>query len=258
MAKFGYLFLHEGEGDGLQIVSSEWAQAATSNQAGTRGYGYQWWIGDGFYSASGIGGQRIFVNADLDMVVVTTAQFQPENIAPSATLARLIFDTVESDEPLPENPDGMAMLTARVEAVSTPDPQPALPLPEIANEVDEQRYVLDENEYGWEAFVLEFDGDEARITMETGGEVFEFPIGMNGAYRLSQDFQQGDVSSQSVLAVRGEWLVSQQNVFNIYMENPGDLIRFRIQLEFEGDTVEIDVRVTSAVNSVSLTGRREP
>jgi hypothetical protein len=58
--------------------------------------------------------------------------------------------------------------------------------------------------------------------------------------------------------VRGEWLVSQQNVFNIYMENPGDLIRFRIQLEFEGDTVEIDVRVTSAVNSVSLTGRREP
>jgi CubicO group peptidase (beta-lactamase class C family) len=78
MAKLGFLFLHRGQWDGRQIVSSDWVNAATKKQVQADnglGYGYQWWInlGDGTYMALGRYGQAIYVNPGLDLVVVITA-----------------------------------------------------------------------------------------------------------------------------------------------------------------------------------------
>lgn len=79
MAKLGFLFLHRGEWDGRQIVSSDWVKAATQKHVSTDGdlgYGYQWWIDTGAdaYMALGRYGQTIYVKPDLDLVVVVTAQ----------------------------------------------------------------------------------------------------------------------------------------------------------------------------------------
>lgn len=77
MAKLGYLYLHQGMWEGRQIVSSEWVQSATQKQIETDGggYGYQWWLNPdlGGYSAQGRYGQTIFVQPELDLVLVTTA-----------------------------------------------------------------------------------------------------------------------------------------------------------------------------------------
>jgi len=83
MAKLGYLYLKAGKWGDQQIVSSEWVQLSTSQQALAtwgEGYGYQWWLrtyragGKEFdtYYAAGWGGQRITVFPELDMVVVFT------------------------------------------------------------------------------------------------------------------------------------------------------------------------------------------
>lgn len=75
MAKIGYLFLHEGEWDGEQIISSDWVEEATKHRIDANileGYGYQWWVGDGFYAATGYMGQFIFVYPEHDLVVVYT------------------------------------------------------------------------------------------------------------------------------------------------------------------------------------------
>lgn len=60
MAKFGYLFLNEGEWDGRRIVSREWVEDATSRHLDGNlmpGYGYQWWVSpDGYYTAIGYKG----------------------------------------------------------------------------------------------------------------------------------------------------------------------------------------------------------
>jgi CubicO group peptidase (beta-lactamase class C family) len=84
MAKLGYLFLHNGQWDGRQVVSSAWVQAATqkhSGTGGTLGYGYQWWIYDkyGAYTALGRYGQTIFVVPDDNLVIVTTALSEENN-----------------------------------------------------------------------------------------------------------------------------------------------------------------------------------
>jgi CubicO group peptidase (beta-lactamase class C family) len=86
MAKLGYLFLHEGQWDGRQIVSAEWVKNATTDRmpnkaVGEDGYGFQWWtIGDKGYAAQGRYGQIIYVHPELDLVVVMTAQL--DNSAP--------------------------------------------------------------------------------------------------------------------------------------------------------------------------------
>jgi CubicO group peptidase (beta-lactamase class C family) len=73
MAKFGLLYLHDGNWNGTQVVSQQWVRESTRQQAPPGvGYGYQWWLHDFGFAAHGRGGQYIFVMPDLDLVVVFT------------------------------------------------------------------------------------------------------------------------------------------------------------------------------------------
>ena len=46
LARFGYLFLHDGQWNGTQIVPAEWVHAATAqpSQALNAAYGFLWWL----------------------------------------------------------------------------------------------------------------------------------------------------------------------------------------------------------------------
>jgi CubicO group peptidase (beta-lactamase class C family) len=79
MAKLGYLYLHQGQWDGQQVVSAKWVEDATRTHAEAGDdldYGYQWWTYSalGAYMALGRYGQTILVIPELDLIVVTTAQ----------------------------------------------------------------------------------------------------------------------------------------------------------------------------------------
>ncbi|MGB6873552.1 MAG: serine hydrolase [Dehalococcoidia bacterium] len=89
MAKFGLLYLNDGEYQGKQVISAEWvhdslrmySEDAWDYRVGRNfndiGYGYQWWsvrAGDHRYNlAWGHGGQQIALLDELDMVIVVTA-----------------------------------------------------------------------------------------------------------------------------------------------------------------------------------------
>jgi CubicO group peptidase (beta-lactamase class C family) len=89
MAKFGLLYLNNGEYEGNQIISAEWvrdsfqtySEDAWNYRVGRNfndiGYGYQWWsvrAGDHHYNlAWGHGGQQIALLDEFDMVIVITA-----------------------------------------------------------------------------------------------------------------------------------------------------------------------------------------
>ena len=84
MVKFGQLFLQEGMWNDEEIISKEWVRESTLDHMPddvqfvysvkpSGGYGYLWWIYDGFYTASGLHGQRIIVNPGNEYVVVFTS-----------------------------------------------------------------------------------------------------------------------------------------------------------------------------------------
>lgn len=92
MAKFGLLYLDDGEYEGNQVIPADWVRDSLLSYTdvvyftggrskgryfGDLGYGYQWWsakAGDHrFGYASGHGGQYIVLLDGLDMIIVTTA-----------------------------------------------------------------------------------------------------------------------------------------------------------------------------------------
>jgi CubicO group peptidase (beta-lactamase class C family) len=89
MAKFGLLYLNDGEYEGNQIISAEWVHDSLQTYSEDTwpyrvgrnfndiGYGYQWWsvrAGDHHYNlAWGHGGQQIALLDEFDMVIVVTA-----------------------------------------------------------------------------------------------------------------------------------------------------------------------------------------
>jgi CubicO group peptidase (beta-lactamase class C family) len=91
MAKFGLLYLNGGMYNGNQIIPSDWVTESFESYSTTTyssdilvyirqlEYGYLWWSGTAgthrFHFAWGHGGQLISILNDLNMVIVTSAEY---------------------------------------------------------------------------------------------------------------------------------------------------------------------------------------
>ena len=109
MAKFGYLFLNQGEWDGEQIVSSDWVTTSTAAHVApytTVSYGYQWWVNPDniYYSARGYQGQFIFVVPEEDLVVVFTSDMDDIYISTDYIVTNYVIPAVQ-DIIIPEGPE---------------------------------------------------------------------------------------------------------------------------------------------------------
>ncbi|MCG8603895.1 beta-lactamase family protein, partial [bacterium] len=118
MARFGLLYLRQGQWNGKQIISKRWIDESTMSysDAGNRGgYGYLWWIsGDfkslGMYSALGVGTQMISVLPKANLVIVQRVDtYARKRVKPNNRLFNMIINAKVRDAktnpeliPLPE------------------------------------------------------------------------------------------------------------------------------------------------------------
>ena len=81
-ARFGLLFLNNGNWNGNQLLSKSWVDAVQVSSEANQSYGYMWWLNKGrgkwrdvadesIYYAAGFGGNFIVVDKTNNMVVVT-------------------------------------------------------------------------------------------------------------------------------------------------------------------------------------------
>lgn len=111
LARFGQLYLQKGQWNGVQIIPEDWVDRSTKAFAtnlpgfeGRGGYGMLWWVDDhGFsepcYYASGLGGHRVYVFPESDIVIVTRANtylFQFESSEKIDALVQLVLDAKSS------------------------------------------------------------------------------------------------------------------------------------------------------------------
>lgn len=253
LAKIGYLYLNGGEWDGQQIVSPDWVAASTAvhSRPWDTGFGYLWWIfpDENAYAAFGWLGQWLIVDLERDLIAVFLSDFDtglyqwrpmdywfPENIQ----------GAVESDDPLPQNPDGVALLNSYMTALAEPPPQPVSPLPDLAKVVDGQTYVLTENVLGWRTLALTFGESEALLTVDTGQTVLEIPVGLDGVYRtppvsvnqvFGDNFVRSYVKRDCGVALRGRWKDDTTFVFEVRYLGSGENVQ--LDLKYEGDSVKV-------------------
>jgi CubicO group peptidase (beta-lactamase class C family) len=79
-ARFGLLFLRKGNWNGQQLLSEDWVRASVTPCAIKPEYGYLWWLnhagsisevaGEAAFAARGAGGNIVFVEPAMDVVIV--------------------------------------------------------------------------------------------------------------------------------------------------------------------------------------------
>jgi CubicO group peptidase (beta-lactamase class C family) len=241
MARLGFLFLHNGLWEGRQIVSAEWVGEATTRQTGTAprsddDYGYGWWVspaGSEFMSfrADGRNGQYIVVVPALDLLVVTTGGgFEMDEI--DSYFVAAIGDT---EEPLPENPAGVARLAAIVAELGQPPAvQPVPPPPQTAQAISGRTYTFEPNALKLLSARLDFSGQaEAVFQFELGGEPAAriSVVGLDGVVRPSRQ-------GRPVYST-GRWKDDTTFVID-YDEGPG-LQRYTVTMVFTGDHIRFKI-----------------
>ena len=236
-AKIGFLFLHQGQWEGKQIVSKKWVAEATSfkiSRGNDQDYGYGWYIplpeDEPFYfRAEGRCGQRILIVPSMDMVVVVTAYLDSsmDDVIPALEAA-----IVNLKAPLPENPAGAAE-PARVVASLKQAPAPkTAALPAAAKAASGKTFVFQSGQV-FESVRFGFNfPDKASLELKVADE--EAPrvgeIGLDGAYRNSA----GGIP----WIARGSWL-DERTLSIEFSEGPG-LNNFTFKVTFAGDRIDFE------------------
>ena len=96
MARFGYLYLKNGNWDGTQIIPETWVEASQQKHMMRKYipdnyYGYQFWVSDyDTYSAVGYGGQWITIVPEHKLLVVFNNRFTEGDDLQGTTPERLL------------------------------------------------------------------------------------------------------------------------------------------------------------------------
>lgn len=108
LARFGQLYLNQGNWNGQQIVPEEWANISTSRISTDLGrfssreaYGLLWWVssthtGSAMYYASGSGGHRIIVLPEDKMVLVFRVNTYENRSIDAGAMAQMIKSIIDA------------------------------------------------------------------------------------------------------------------------------------------------------------------
>ncbi len=225
-AKLGYLWLHNGNWNGQQIVSASWVsesiQPQSRNVGNDYGYGYGWWVSPVDFYAEGREGQFIRVIPSIKTVVVITGGGDIiDQVMPF-----LIKTLLTSSRQLPENPSGLAQLEITLTSLAEdPALQPVAFLPDTAQTISGKTYVCDPNEVSVNSLRFDFNNSEtATLYLTRYGMEMVWPVGLDGRYRFSAEGQ----------GQRGYWQDAVTFVFETF--DIGHLTR---QVNFDNNNLEL-------------------
>lgn len=241
MAKLGYLWLNEGNWNGVQVVPAAYVKGMTkaySDFGGGDGYGMGMWTSDGGgFEASGRGGQAVKVAPPYNAIVVTTGGgFEYDDID-----SYLLKSVVDLENPLPANPDGVARLEeAKAALVSPPAAQPVPPLPELAATLAGKTFTFEPNPIDLKAVSLDFSKPEyAMMLLDYFSQDAQQkqPVGLDGIFRL------GDTGA----AAHGVWEDETTFLMDYY-----DIDTLQIRVRFDGDQAFLSVpgRVSEIIGTL--------
>ena len=233
MAKIGWLYLSNGRWDNIQVVPAAWVNSSVQGQVKAESvfshYGYQWWVGDGFYAAVGASGQFIFVTPEENLVAVITAS--APMVKPFYMVRGLfqnyILPSVVSSSPLPPNPGETERLKKMAMASNTPPEEtPTAPLPNTAMAISGQTYNFETNKLGLKSLSLMFSpgSGEALMKLVIQDQTQQVAIGLRNRFRITE-------SGGRIFAYKGSWV--EDNVFTYDYKYVGDVYWGDCRLEFK-------------------------
>jgi CubicO group peptidase (beta-lactamase class C family) len=253
MAKIGYLYLHQGQWDGQQLLPPRWTDkvfhATVDMHMGNPSvfrYANGWWTipRQDVYMTVGFLQQIIMVLPKLDMVVVVTGK-KPPRFEP---LVDLLEASATATQALPPNPTAHADLVRRVQEAATEKTTPVALPSDMAGTVSGRRYQFERNVLGLGTLVLDLGTANPRYEMLFGatgpaGAALRFagPMGFDGKFRAS-----GEASGPQ-FAVKAAW--TDASTLSLVSQWLTDGVVATYTLRFTGDTIDVGYKDNSGVTA---------
>lgn len=161
IAKFGQLYLQEGEWQGKQLIPSDWTLEATSKQISNgddpnndwnQGYGYQFWrCRHGVYRGDGAFGQFCIIMPEYDAVIAITGGTNQ-----LSGVLDMVWDTLlpafkEATSPLTPDIKAAELLQNRLSSLAI-EPPVYQSASSLAQKWSDITYQLEENKHGLSTF----------------------------------------------------------------------------------------------------------
>jgi CubicO group peptidase (beta-lactamase class C family) len=256
MARIGYLYLHNGQWEGKQIIPSSWVERVKSGPVtATFGlhYGNLWWSlpEKGAYMALGRHSQRILVIPKFDIVVAMTGYLNDTENYSVSSLIDDISSAVKSDQPLPDNPVAQALLAKTIHRAAEEKPYAVGYTPALAKTISGNVYNFADNKLRVKSFTLNFYDSDASWVVTTYGDErdgrFTGLAGLDGVFRRSPP------ASYGINAARGRW--TGEHTFVMERRILGHSETQTWALTFDGDHVTVNFENTDGLK-VELHGER--
>ncbi len=184
IAKFGQLYLQEGEWNGRRLLPAAWVAAASARQTSNgsnpesdwdQGYGYQFWrCIPGFYRGDGRFGQFCIIMPQYDAVVAITAGTNDMAGVMKAVWRHILPGL--GPVALPANPAAATKLRERLAGLTYDLPAGSATSP-LAAKVSGRTYPLPENASRFTAVSIEFGQDHATFHGTVDGTTHAIPVG---------------------------------------------------------------------------------
>lgn len=245
MARIGYLYLHDGQWEGKQLIPSSWVERARSGPVvATSGYHYGnlWWSlpEKGAYMARGRHSQLILVIPKFDIVVAMTGYLRDTEFYSPSGLIDDIFSAVRSDQRLPDNPIAKVLLTNAIRQARAEKPVAVGGAPKLARAVSGKIYNFPDNELRVKSFTLNFYKQDSSWVITTytdkGSGRLTGLVGLDGVYRKSPPAPYG------INATRGRW--TSEHTFVMERRILGHSETQTWALTFDGDKVTVNFENT--------------
>lgn len=261
MAKIAYLYLHNGQWDGQQLLPPRWTDkvfhATLDMRMGSTlsfTYANGWWTipQRDVYMAVGFLQQLVMVLPKLDMVVVVTGK-KPPRFAP---LLDLLEASASSQQALPANPMAQAELAKRVRAAAIEKAADVVTPASTTSVVSTHPYQFEPNAIGLRTLKLDLAGLNPSYEMLFGSTSstvgtlrISGPVGLNGRFHADAD------TAGPILAVKASWL--DASTLSMVSQWVTDGVVATYTLRFSGNKVAIEYKDNSGV-SAQLHGASNP
>jgi hypothetical protein len=244
LAKYGYLYLNRGKWADQQLVSAEWVEQSTREQAYIgkdeyvggldRRFGYFWSIfpEQGYYGYLGRGGQELFILPKEHLVIVFTGALRVGEEGSFLNLINnFIVPSIVAQSSLPANPEVNARLQALIQnATGTKQDVPMLP--QTALDISNNTYELEPNFLGWSDMMFHFEKGSAEAILRMTNSP-DLKIGLDNRYRITES------PNTRPIGLRGQW-VNQDTLYLDYIIF-GEFIRSEAYITFSDK--EITIRI---------------
>jgi hypothetical protein len=250
IARFGQLYLQQGEWNGKQLIGAEWVAEATALQTANgssprsdwdQGYGYQFWRSrHNAFRGDGAFGQFCIVMPEQDAVVAITA-----GLGDMQSVLDLVWDKLLpalGEGTLPENAEAQGKLAAKLVGLVMRMPEGA-GTSDLAAKVSGTWYEFGENDRGIAALALDFGTDVPALLVRTAEGESRTPIGTMSWAKSQGGFANGldkflSVPMNPLKAASGAW--TADDVYTVKLVLYETPFTSTLTFHFDGDRLVVD------------------